>query len=67
MENGRDIFRMYSGLGDRIGGERAMRWETVALLVFGFLCGMTVMYILNRRQRIQEFNKIAEITEDNFK
>lgn len=44
--------------------ERAMRWETVALLVFGFLCGMTVMYILNRRQRIQEFNKIAEITED---
>ena len=41
-----------------------MRWETVALLVFGFLCGMTVMYILNRRQRIQEFNKIAEITED---
>ena len=43
-----------------------MRWETVALLVFGFLCGMTVMYILNRRQRIQEFNKIAEITEDIF-
>ena len=41
-----------------------MRWETVALLVFGFLCGMTVMYILNRRQRIREFNKIAEITED---
>ena len=44
-----------------------MRWETVALLVFGFLCGMTVMYILNRRQRIQEFNKIAEITEDILK
>ena len=41
-----------------------MRWETVALLVFGFLCGMTVMYILSRRQRIQEFNRIAEITED---
>ena len=31
---------------------------------FRILCGMTVMYILNRRQRIQEFNKIAEITED---
>lgn len=41
-----------------------MRWESVALLIFGFLCGVAAMYILNRKQRIQEFNKIAEIAED---